>query len=168
MKKNFVKLMSRLRHSTIHQVMWYFWVFIVNTFSLLWSFFCFCFSRKLYFRWSHCLLLIAESISFDTSGKPTVGIFLKITFPSWIILSISLNELNSIDWLIVEEMMMNFLEIIFILLLWKNFYMAKNIRDFLENLTDNFLNIIVNVNFFGDLKFEYYWALHWNTSTSKP
>ena len=33
--------------------------------------------------------------------------------------------------------------------------MAKNIRGFLENLTDNFLNIIVNFNFFGDLKFEY-------------
>ena len=33
--------------------------------------------------------------------------------------------------------------------------MAKNIRGFLENLTDNFLNIIVNVNLFGDLKFEY-------------
>ena len=32
----------------------------------------------------------------------------------------------------------------------------KNIRGFLENLTDNFPNIIVNVNFFGDLKFEYY------------
>ena len=29
--------------------------------------------------------------------------------------------------------------------------MAKNIKGFLENLTDNFLNIIVNVNFFGDL-----------------
>ena len=34
--------------------------------------------------------------------------------------------------------------------------MAKNIRGFLENLTGNFLNIIVNVNFLGDLKFEYY------------
>ena len=34
--------------------------------------------------------------------------------------------------------------------------MAKNIRDFLENLTDCFLNITVNVNFFGDLKFQYY------------
>ena len=32
----------------------------------------------------------------------------------------------------------------------------KNIRGFLENLADNFLNIIVNVNFFGDLKFAYY------------
>ena len=63
---------------------------------------------------------------------------------------------------------MNFLELIFILLLWKNFYMAKDIRDFLENLTDNFLNIIVNVNFFGDLEFEYYCALHWNISTSEP
>ena len=29
--------------------------------------------------------------------------------------------------------------------------MAKNIRDFLESLTDYFWNIIVNVNFFGDL-----------------
>ena len=32
--------------------------------------------------------------------------------------------------------------------------MTKNISGFLENLTDNFLNIIVNVNFFSDLKFE--------------
>ena len=40
MKKYFVKLMSRLLHSTIHQVMWYFWVFIVNPFSLLWSILC--------------------------------------------------------------------------------------------------------------------------------
>ena len=35
--------------------------------------------------------------------------------------------------------------------------MAKNIRGFLENLFEyNFLNIIVNINFFSDLKFEYY------------
>ena len=34
--------------------------------------------------------------------------------------------------------------------------MAKNIRGFLENLIDYFLNIIVNVNFFDDLNFEYY------------
>ena len=34
--------------------------------------------------------------------------------------------------------------------------MAKIIRGILENLTDCFLNIIVNVNFFGDLEFEYY------------
>ena len=34
--------------------------------------------------------------------------------------------------------------------------MAKSIGGILENLTDHFLNIIVNVNFFGDLKFEYY------------
>ena len=34
--------------------------------------------------------------------------------------------------------------------------MAKNIRGFLENLFEYyFLNIIVNVNFFGDFKFEY-------------
>ena len=36
--------------------------------------------------------------------------------------------------------------------------MAKN-RGFLENLTDYFLNIIVIVDFFSDLKFEYYWVL---------
>ena len=46
--------------------------------------------------------------------------------------------------------------------------MAKNIIVFFENLTDNFVNIVVNVKFFNDLKFEYYWALPWNTSTSKP
>ena len=35
--------------------------------------------------------------------------------------------------------------------------MAKNIKGFLENLIENyFLNIIVNVKFFSDLKFEYY------------
>ena len=38
-KKSFVKLISRLLHSTINQVMWYFWVFIVNQFPLLWSVF---------------------------------------------------------------------------------------------------------------------------------
>ena len=48
---------------------------------------------------------------------------------------------------------MNFLEIIFIL-----FDVAKNIRGFLENLLFEyyFLNVIVNVNFFNDLKFEYH------------
>ena len=45
--------------------------------------------------------------------------------------------------------------------------MAKNIRGFLENLIDYFLNIIVNVNFFGDLNFKYYRALLLNTATSK-
>ena len=34
--------------------------------------------------------------------------------------------------------------------------MAKNIRGLLESVTDSFLNNIVNVNFYGDLKFEYY------------
>ena len=35
--------------------------------------------------------------------------------------------------------------------------MAKNIRGFLENLFEYyFLNVILNVNFFSDLKFEYY------------
>ena len=35
--------------------------------------------------------------------------------------------------------------------------MAKNIRGFLENLFEYYLfNIIVNVDFLSDLKFEYY------------
>ena len=34
--------------------------------------------------------------------------------------------------------------------------MAKDIRGPLENLIDYFLNIIVNVNFFGDLKYEHF------------
>ena len=53
--------------------------------------------------------------------------------------------------------MMNFLEVIFISLLLNNFDMAKNIGGFLVDLFEYyFLNIIVNVNFFSDLKFEYY------------
>ena len=50
----------------------------------------------------------------------------------------------------------------------KEFCMAKIIRGILENLTDYFLNIIVNVNYFGDLEFKYYWTLPWNTVTNKP
>ena len=65
-----------LLHSTIHQVIWCFCVFIVNPLSLLWSFFFF--SRKLCFLWSPCLLLIAESFSLDTSDKPTVGFSWKL------------------------------------------------------------------------------------------
>ena len=96
-KKKIVTLMNRLLHSTIDQVMWYLWVFIMNTFSLLWSIF---FWKKLCFLWSPCLLLIADSISLDISGKPTVGFFLKITSPSWILLSISFDKLNSVGWLL--------------------------------------------------------------------
>ena len=52
---------------------------------------------------------------------------------------------------------MNFLEIIFLLLLSKNFDAAKNIRDIFENLFEYyFFDIIVNVDFFSDLAFEYY------------
>ena len=78
-EKFFVKLKSRLLHNMIYQVMRYFWVFIVNPFSLLLNIF---FLRKLCFLWSPCLLSIAESISLDTSGKPNVGLFLKINSPS--------------------------------------------------------------------------------------
>ena len=40
------------------------------------------FSQESCFLWSPCLLLIPESISLDTSGKPSVGFFLKFTSPS--------------------------------------------------------------------------------------
>ena len=56
--------------------------------------------RKLCSLRSPCLLLIAESISLDISGKPIVGFFLKIASYAWIILSISLDELNSSKWLL--------------------------------------------------------------------
>ena len=95
--KIFCEIVNRLLHNTIRQVMWCLWVFIVNPFSLLWSIF---FSRKLCFLSSPFLLFIGSWISLDTSGKPTVRIFLKVTSPSWIILSISLDELNSADWLL--------------------------------------------------------------------
>ena len=79
------------------------------------------------------------------SDKSSKGFFLKSASSSWIILSISFDKL-----------VMNSLEMIFILLLHNNFYMVKNIGGFLGKLTDYFLNIIVNVNFFSVLKFEYY------------
>ena len=60
----------------------------------------FFFSTKLCFLWFPCLLLIAESTGLNISGKSTVGFFFKITSPSSIILSISLDELNSVDWLL--------------------------------------------------------------------
>ena len=74
------------------------WVLTVNPFSLLCSIFFL--SRKMYFLRSPCLLVIAESISLDTSSKPTGRFFLKISSSSWIIFSVSLNELSSSDWLL--------------------------------------------------------------------
>ena len=57
-----------------------FWVLIVNASSLLCSIIFL--SRKLCFLRSPCLLLIAESISLDISGKPTVGFFLETSSSS--------------------------------------------------------------------------------------
>ena len=51
---------------------------------------------------------------------------------------------------------MNFLELIFHLLFKKILIWQKN-GGFFENLFEYyFLNITVNINFFSDLKFEYY------------
>ena len=123
MKKYFVKFGSWLLNSTIHRVMQNFWVFIVNPFSLLWSFF---FSRKLCFLWSPCLLLIAESISLETSGEPTMEFFLKITSPSWIISSISTDELNLIYcWRADDEFSRNN----FCFIVIKDFWYDKKILD---------------------------------------
>ena len=83
------------------------------------------------------LLLIAESISLDTSGKSTTGFSLKITSSFWIILSVSLDGLNSIDWLIVEELMNNFLDILFYC--WKRILIWQKILEVLWRL---YLNII--------------------------
>ena len=143
--------MSQLLYSMIHQVIHH-----ISGYSswIYFPFYGFFFSKQLCFLWSPWLLLIAESISLD-SGKPSVGFFLKITSPSWIILSMSLDEL--------EEMMMNFLEIIsnFYFIVVKEFWCGKNIRGFLENFFEYyFLNIIVNVNFFSDLKFECYYEYY--------
>ena len=111
----------------------------MNSFSLSWSIFL---SSKLCFLWTPCLLLIAESISLYTSGKPIVGFFLKITSSSWTILSISLQELNSSDWFLKSWWWFSWKHLN--LMLQKNFNMAKNIKGFLENL------------------FEYYfWVLLW-------
>ena len=115
----------------------------------------FFFSRKLCFLWSPCLLLIAESISLDTSGKPTVGFSLKITSPSWIILSMSLDELNSFNWLL-KSWWWIFLKFYFIVV--KEFWYGKKILQVFWRLylfEYYFLNVIVNVNFVSDLKFEY-------------
>ena len=57
-------------------------------------------SRRLGLLQSPCFLLITEPVRLDTSDKPTLGFFLKIASSSWIILSISLDELNLIDWLL--------------------------------------------------------------------
>ena len=51
---------------------------------------------------------------------------------------------------------MNFLEIIFILLFKRTWYDKKILVVFGEFIWTLFLNIIVNDNFFSDLKFEYY------------
>ena len=75
------------------------------------------FSQKNCVLWSFCLLLGTELITLDTSGKPIVGFFLKITSLSWKVLSISLDVLNSIDWLLKSWW--------WIFLKWLLFYFCK-------------------------------------------
>ena len=60
------------------------------------------FSQENCFLWSPCLLLIAESINLDTSGFLLWGFSWKLLLhlEYFSILSIWLDELNSIDWLL--------------------------------------------------------------------
>ena len=138
--------MSWLLYSRIYQVMWYFWVFIVNPFPVLWSLF---FPPQ-----KNCVSfgLLVSCLSLSQSakmkyGKPTVGVFLKITSLSWMILSVSLDELNSIDWLLKSWWWIFLKYFLFHcckrILIWQ-----KNISGFLESL----LNII-------------FWILLWMLTT---
>ena len=125
MKKCFVKLTNRLLHSTIHQVMRYFQVFIANPFSLLWSF----------FSQENCVSfgLLVSCLSLSQSAQiPLVNLLQGFSL-----------------------IFLNFLIFIYCckrILIWQ-----KILRGLSENLFEYyFLNIIVNVNFFSDLKFEYH------------
>ena len=72
-----------------------------------------------------------------------MGFFLKISSSSGIISSVSFNELNSSDcWRDDDEF--SWTSFYFIVVCILVVYMAKNIRGFLENLTDYFL--IWNLN----------------------
>ena len=140
MKKYFVKLMSQFLYSTIHQVM---------LCSQCICYEVFLFSRKLCFLWSPCLLLIAESTNLDTYGKPTVGFFLNITSPSWIILSISLVYLIQLNYSRADDEIS-----------WNNFYFIV-VKEFWYDkkvFWRIYLNIIFWIllwcdNFLEDLKF---------------
>ena len=69
-------------------------------------------------------LLIAELISLDTSDKPSVEFFLEIASPSWIILSLSFDDLNSIDWLLKSRWWILLKQFLFCcckrILIWQN------------------------------------------------
>ena len=66
-----------------------------------------------------------------------------------------MNLIQLIDcWRADDEFSWNIFYFIIVKEFW---YRKKNIRGFMENLFEYyFFNIIVNVNFFSDLKFEYY------------
>ena len=64
-----IKLANRLLHNSIHQLVKYFWVFVIT--KSIFYFMEFFFSRKLWFLWSPCLMIITEVISLDNSDKTT-------------------------------------------------------------------------------------------------
>ena len=77
MKKYFVKLMSRLLHSTIHQSDVIFLRVDSESIFLFMEYF---FLKETVFPLVSSL--IADLVSLDTSGKPIMGIFLKTASPS--------------------------------------------------------------------------------------
>ena len=88
-----VKLMSWFLYSTIHQVMWYFWVLIVNPFYLYGVFF----SQENYVSFG---LLVSCLSPIESAEILLINLLWGFSSPAWIILSILLDELNSIDWLL--------------------------------------------------------------------
>ena len=136
MKKYFVKLTSRLLHSTIHHVMWYFWVFIVNPFSLLCSIF---FLKKVVFPFVSLSLAyrwVSQARYFWQSYR---GVFVENPF---FLLSniVNLDKLNSIDWLLISVWL--------IFLKWFLFYCWKIIliwQKILEAFWRIYLNIIFSI-----------------------
>ena len=127
--------------------------------------------KKTVFPWTPFLWLTAESISLDTSGKPTVGFLLKITTPCWIILSIPLDDFHLIDWLLKSWW--------WILSKWFLFYCCKRVliwQKVLEVFWRIYLNIIfwillwmltslviwnLNITMSTSLKYCYKYSLNW-------
>ena len=135
MKKYFVRLMSRLLYSMTHQVMWYFWVFIVNPFSILWNI-SFSQDNRVSFGLLVSCLTTSQSAQIRLVNLLWYFYFLKIISPSEIILPISLDELNSIHWLLKISWWVSWNNVHFIVV--KDFWYAKNIRGFWENLFECF------------------------------
>ena len=160
MKKALVKLINWLLHSTIHQLVQYFWVFIVNSFSYFMEYFFF--SKKLFplvssplsHHWVNQIRYFCETYC---------GVFLEKYLSYSMILWFSLDKLIS---LIVEELMISFLEVIF------SFYF---LFFFIQRILEGFSRIYLSIIFWillwiltSLVIWILLWVLAWNTTTRKP